>query len=132
MKKIILLILALATPLMAQVSNPSIILVTNAPSGSCGGGLPMEYIFSTGVLYGCQNGTWATFATGGGGTGTVTSVSVTTANGVSGWWLLRRLRQPLRSPLERSRHLPSTAQRLTPLAQPTLIAAELCQRRLRE
>ena len=69
MKKIILLILALATPLMAQVSNPSIILVTNAPSGSCGSGLPMEYIFSTGVLYGCDNGTWATLATGGGGGG---------------------------------------------------------------
>lgn len=87
MKKIILLILALATPLMAQISpvlGGPIDTPPSGPSGTCGSALPMQYVYSTGVLYGCQNGTWASLATGGGGTGTVTSVSVTTANGVSG------------------------------------------------
>ena len=55
-------------PLIAQVSNPSIIVVSSAPSGSCGGsGLPMQYVFSTGVLYACQNGTWGQIGSGGGG-----------------------------------------------------------------
>ena len=69
-------ILLALPPLAAQVSNPSIIVVPSAPSGSCGGsGLPMRYVFSTGVLYACQNGTWGQI--GGGGGGTVTSVGLT-------------------------------------------------------
>ncbi len=61
-------ILLALPPLIAQVSNPSIIVVSSAPSGSCGGsGLPMQYVFSTGVLYACQNGTWGQIGGGGGG-----------------------------------------------------------------
>lgn len=57
--------LLLALPLAAQVSNPSIILVTTAPSGACTAGLPNQQVASTGTQYSCQSGTWG--AIGGGG-----------------------------------------------------------------
>lgn len=60
--------LSIATPLMAQVSNPSIIPVTVAPSGSCTPGLPNQQVVTTGIQYSCQNGTWAAFSAGGSGT----------------------------------------------------------------
>lgn len=68
---------------IGQVSNPSIILVSGAPSGACSNGLPDEQTLIGGTLYSCQSGTWGQVG-GGGGSGTVTTVSVTTANGVSG------------------------------------------------
>jgi hypothetical protein len=77
------LALIFCLPAIAQISNPSIISVTTAPSGPCTAGLPNQQVVSTGTQYSCQSGTWGAIG-GGGGSGTVTSVSVTTANGVSG------------------------------------------------
>jgi hypothetical protein len=51
----------------AQVSNPSIVLVASAPSGSCTTGLPLQVVSSTGALYSCQSGTWGQISGGGGG-----------------------------------------------------------------
>jgi len=68
--KRILLALAIALPAAAQVSNPSIISVSTAPSGSCSPGLPNQQVISTGVQYSCQGGTWALIGSGGGGSST--------------------------------------------------------------
>lgn len=61
MRKIalLLLFLGLAGFASAQVSNPSIISVTVAPTGACSPGLPNQQVVTTGVMYTCQNGTWA-------------------------------------------------------------------------
>jgi hypothetical protein len=68
MKKIlILLLLSPLTVLQAQQSNPPIVIVTTAPSGSCSSGLPDRQVLSTGTLYSCQSGTW-TIVGGAGGT----------------------------------------------------------------
>jgi hypothetical protein len=63
--------LLFAFPVMAQVSNPSIINVSSAPTGACTDGLPNRQVISTGVQYSCQDGTWGAFAAG--ETGTVES-----------------------------------------------------------
>ncbi len=47
-------------------ANPSIVLVTTAPSGACPIGLPDQQVISTGEIYSCQNGTWGLV---GGGSG---------------------------------------------------------------
>jgi hypothetical protein len=85
MKKLIIPILFLLCGWASgQVSQPpGVILVSSAPSGACNAGIPGELLTTTGTLYSCQSGTWATIS-GGGGSGTVTTVSVVTANGVSG------------------------------------------------
>lgn len=44
--------------LVAQVSNPSIIFVANAPSGACVAGNPVEIVPSSGAIYTCAAGTW--------------------------------------------------------------------------
>lgn len=64
MKRLISTILGFLTVVTcaAQVSNPSIILVSVAPSGACSAGLPNQQVASTGVMYSCQNGVWATAA----------------------------------------------------------------------
>lgn len=49
----------------AQISNPAIILVTSAPSGSCSAGLPDQQTAVTGIIYSCQSGSWG--AIGGSG-----------------------------------------------------------------
>src|SRR5271170_4918825 len=77
-----LLLLFLSPFLRAQVTNPSIVSVSSAPSGACTSGLPNQQVITTGTQYSCQSGTWGAIA-GSGGSGTVTSVGVTTANGVS-------------------------------------------------
>jgi len=63
--KRILLALAIALPAGAQVSNPSIIPVTTAPTGACLSGLPNYQTITPGIQYSCQNGTWAALAGGG-------------------------------------------------------------------
>jgi len=77
--KRLLAFIAVACPLVAQVSNPSIISVTSAPSGACSAGLPNRQVISTGALYSCQGGTWGEIGGGGGGgfTGTATSPHLT-------------------------------------------------------
>lgn len=55
----LLLCLLISVPAMAQVSNPSIISVSVAPSGACSLGLPNQQVVSTGIMYSCQSGTWA-------------------------------------------------------------------------
>lgn len=65
------------TAFFSQASNPSIIPVTTAPSGSCPQGLPNRQVISTGIQYSCQNissgaGTWGSVS--GNGVSTPTSV----------------------------------------------------------
>lgn len=55
---------------LGQVSNPSIILVSVAPSGACSAGLPNQQVITTGIQYSCQGGTWGAFAASSGGGGT--------------------------------------------------------------
>lgn len=63
-------LLTLAAPLIAQVSAPSIISVSVAPSGACSLGLPNRQVISTGTQYSCQAGTWGAIAGSGAGTTT--------------------------------------------------------------
>jgi hypothetical protein len=67
----------LAGAAWGQVTAPSITLVSSAPSGACSINLPDQQVITTGTLYSCQNGTWAQIGSGGGGSGTVTSVTGT-------------------------------------------------------
>jgi hypothetical protein len=76
MKRILLVVAFLTASAWGQVSNPSIVLVTSAPSGSCSSGLPDEQVISTGVIYTCQNDTWGSLATGSSG-------NAVTVNGAS-------------------------------------------------
>ena len=77
MRKLLWLFLFVPAMAFTQVSNPSIISVATAPTGSCSAGLPNQQVVSTGVQYSCQGGTWAAIG-GGGGSGTVSGQ----ANGV--------------------------------------------------
>ena len=72
MKRIALFLL-FALPVCAQVSNPSIVLVSAAPSGSCTANLPDEQVVTLGTLYSCQSGTWTQISGGGGGGSTAFS-----------------------------------------------------------
>lgn len=63
----LLSILAISSPARAQVSNPAIIAVTSAPSGSCNQTFPDQQVVYLGTVYTCQQGTWAELAGGGGG-----------------------------------------------------------------
>jgi hypothetical protein len=73
MMKRIALFLLFALPICAQVSNPSIVLVSAAPSGSCTANLPDEQVVTLGTLYSCQSGTWTQISGGGGGGSTAFS-----------------------------------------------------------
>jgi hypothetical protein len=74
MKKIIFVLAMLMSVMTkSQVSNPSIILVSTAPSGPCTPGLPNEQVISSGIMFSCQGGTWGEIGGGGGGSGTVTN-----------------------------------------------------------
>ncbi len=78
MKKLLLLLvlLAMSLAMQAQVVGPGWVnYVTSAPSGACSQGEPLRSVIGLGTVYSCQSGTWATV--GGGGSGTVTSVSFT-------------------------------------------------------
>ena len=70
---LILALLVVTVPVAAQVSNPTIISVSSAPSGSCSAGLPNQQVVSTGVQYSCQGGTWGTVGAGAGGPPTGTA-----------------------------------------------------------
>lgn len=67
MKLKLLWLMAIAIPAMAQVSNPSIVSVTVAPSGACSSGLPNQQVISTGAQYSCQGGTWGEIGGSSGG-----------------------------------------------------------------
>jgi hypothetical protein len=79
MKRLAFLLFAL--PVCAQVSNPSIVLVSAAPSGSCTANLPDEQVITLGTLYSCQSGTWTQIAGGGGGGGITALTQDVTASG---------------------------------------------------
>lgn len=71
-------------PAYSQIpTSVGITFVSSAPSGACVNGSSLQVVVSTGALYSCQSGAWASISGGSGGSGTVTSVGVTTANGVS-------------------------------------------------
>lgn len=61
--------LLLALPAGAQVSTPSVVYQAAAPSGACVAAAPILVVKSTGVLYTCNNGTWASGGGGGGSPG---------------------------------------------------------------
>lgn len=82
MKWLWIALLALPVAAVAQSPNPSIVLVTNAPSGSCSSGLPDQQTLVTGALYSCQSGTWTQIGSGGGGS-TTTVCSGTVSLGTS-------------------------------------------------
>jgi hypothetical protein len=84
MKKIIFgaLLLLATVGAHAQVVNPTLIFVTTAPSGACTVPTPLQSVISTGALFSCQSGTWATVGGGGGGT-TNTICSGTVALGTA-------------------------------------------------
>ena len=63
--RIAILALFITAVIHAQVSNPSILSVSTAPSGPCAGGLPNQQVISSGVQYTCQGGTWGIIGTGG-------------------------------------------------------------------
>jgi len=69
---------AAGTAAWAQVSNPSIVLVVSAPSGSCTQNLPDQQVVSLGTIYTCQSGTWAQV---GGSVSSVTATSPLTSSG---------------------------------------------------
>jgi hypothetical protein len=82
------LILLLAVPAFAQspVIGGSVQYVTTAPSGACVASPPVKVLFSTGVIYTCDNGTWA--ASGGGGGPTFaypTGTGFTIVTGGAAW-----------------------------------------------
>jgi len=82
MKNLIGLTFLLALPVMAQVSNPSIVTVSADPSGSTACSLPWRYSLASGTGWypGSPSGgscTWTQIGSGGGGSGTVTSVTFT-------------------------------------------------------
>ena len=73
MKRIVVAALLIAgTAAWAQVSNPSIVIVASAPSGSCTQNLPDRQVVGLGTIYTCQSGTWALV---GGGSGTFVTLS---------------------------------------------------------
>jgi hypothetical protein len=77
MKKLLLaslLLMACAEFASAQ-TNAQTIFVTVAPSGACQTRANIRYFVPGGSLYTCQNGTWAAISGGGGGSGTVISVT---------------------------------------------------------
>lgn len=63
--KAILLGLLMTSAAFAQVSNPSIVPVSVAPTGSCTQTLPIELKTPDGTIYTCQNGTWGPIGGGG-------------------------------------------------------------------
>ncbi len=73
--RIAILALFITAVIHAQVSNPSIVPVSTAPSGPCAGGLPNQQVISSGVQYTCQGGTWGIIGTGGGLTLTTAGTS---------------------------------------------------------
>ena len=82
MRKLFYFALLLSLPVMAQVSNPSIIPVGSAPSGTCNVNLPDQQVTVAGALYTCQNGTWT--AIGGGGGSLPSNVSIAPSGDTSG------------------------------------------------
>ena len=74
MKRIFAAALLIAgTAAWAQVSNPSIVVVASAPSGSCTQNLPDQQVVGLGTIYTCQSGTWTSLGGGGGGGSSVGS-----------------------------------------------------------
>lgn len=65
----------LSIPLSAQISNPGVIYVSAAPSGSCTAGATLRVVIGTGVIYSCQSGAWGAVTGGSGGSGTVTNTT---------------------------------------------------------
>src|SRR6185437_609676 len=66
----LLLLISLVMPAQAQIENPSVIYVSVDPSGACGNGI-MQYNYTTGNFWGCENRVWTlvTGSSGGGGGG---------------------------------------------------------------
>ncbi len=72
MKRLVLLLL-LALPMLAQVSDQSVVQVTVDPTGACGAGVALRYNRVLNKMWGCVGGVWTLVVGGGGGGGTVNS-----------------------------------------------------------
>ncbi len=86
MKRILFLLLAVPAFAQSPVIGGSVQYVTTAPSGACVASPPVKVLFSTGVIYTCDNGTWA--ASGGGGGPTFaypTGTGIVRVAGGSAW-----------------------------------------------
>jgi hypothetical protein len=69
MKKLIFIVLlSLSASGQVIVGNYGVQYVASAPSGSCSSTSALTIVQSTGVIYTCQSGTWASVTGGGGGT----------------------------------------------------------------
>lgn len=81
--RLLILLFALASPLLAQTGIPSFQYVTAAPTGACpvppAITPPIQIVFPTGASYICTAGFWISFGGGGGGGGGVSSL-----NGLTG------------------------------------------------
>lgn len=75
MKKIFVFLALIAGVASAQVSSPSIIVVTVDPTGLPCVALPLRVLSPTGVLYTCQGGTLAPITGGGGGGATFPAIA---------------------------------------------------------
>lgn len=78
MKKLLYLAFLISAGALAQVSSPSVIYQANAPSGACSPYPPIQVVSSTGVIYTCNNGTWAAASSGGGGSAAINPFQPTT------------------------------------------------------
>ena len=69
MKKLLFLLALFCPAAFAQSTfwAPSVSYVSSAPSGACSAAPPIQIVISTGVVYTCDNGTWAAVSGGGGG-----------------------------------------------------------------
>jgi hypothetical protein len=83
MRRLAILALLWPAAMLAQVANPSIVLVGSAPSGACSSGLPDQQVLSTGILYSCQSGTWTAFGSAAGGDTITSPNSTITVGGTS-------------------------------------------------
>ena len=76
MIKYFLALIFLAFPVFSQ-TNANIAFVTAAPSGSCAVRAQMRLYIPSGVLYSCQNGTWAAMSGGSGITSIAAACGIT-------------------------------------------------------
>ncbi len=84
MKRLVLLLL-LVLPMVAQVSDQSVVQVTVDPTGACGAGVALRYNRVLNKMWGCVAGVWTVVA-GGGASGTINCNGAKLSRYVRGWF----------------------------------------------